>query len=148
MKLWHTLAGVSVRTGLELEGSVAMEDKLTLDVGRVYELASGFLPKEEGGNGATYEVCAAYPTFLLSHPRPLTRTGCLHFSYTHSAHSQCGQCRLPRVQTSIVGHSLVSFPDPMYGTHTQVQYSISPSSFPCWCPKRGCCCLHIQWTEY
>lgn len=48
MKLWHTLAGVSVRTGLELEGSVAMEDKLTLDVGRVYELASGFLPKRVG----------------------------------------------------------------------------------------------------
>ena len=49
MKLWHTLAGVSVRTGLvELEGSVAMEDKLTMNVGRVYnmyELASGFLPK-------------------------------------------------------------------------------------------------------
>ena len=45
MKLWHTLAGVSVRTGLELEGSVVMENKLTLDVGRVYELASGFLPK-------------------------------------------------------------------------------------------------------
>ena len=78
----------------------------------MYEMASlsSFLPKagkrlgrrlEEGGNGATYEVCATYPTLLLSHPRPLTRTGCLHFSYTHSAHSQCGQRRLPGVQTFI-----------------------------------------------
>ena len=77
----------------------------------------GRTPKE-AGNGA---MCAAYPTLLLSHPLPLTRTGCLHFSYTHSAHSQCDQRRLPGVQTFTLNHhcsflSLIPRPSVQY-TH-------------------------------
>ena len=82
--------------------------------------------KEGGGGGRTPKeagkgaMCGAYPTLLLSHPLPLTRTGCLHFSYTHSAHSQCDQRRLPGVQTFTLNHHcsfLSLIPSPLYSTH-------------------------------